>query len=280
MIAEHMEALRRILDKIVELCVQYAFEAVGAIVIMVAGVITARVVGGFVKRWLDRYHVDVTIVKFLVQMVTIAVYAIALVMALSKFGFNVAPLVAGLSVVGFGTSFALQGPLSNYAAGATLIFTKPFKVGDIIEVVNATGEVADIALARTVIRTVDGTTIVVPNKHIIGEVIQNFSRLKRVDFAIGISYQSSPERAIAVIHDVLTSEPRITQTPPTKVGIRSFGESSINLEAKASCRQADYWDVLYTVNQRIYARLTQAGIEIPFPQRDVHIRTAASTVAA
>ena len=272
MIAEQIETVRKILDKIIELMVAYSFETVGAILILAAGWLVARVAGGLIKRWLGHYAIDVTIAKFLVQTVKLLICALAAVMALAKFGFNIAPIVAGLSVVGFGTSFALQGPLSNYAAGATLIFTKPFKVGDIIEVVNVAGEVEDIALARTVIRTVDDTLIVVPNKHIIGEVIQNFSRWKHVDFAVGVAYDSDVERAVSLVHEVLGAEPRIRRDPAPKAGIKTFGDSSINLEARAWCRQGDYWDVLYTTNQRICDRFKAAGVAIPFPQRDVHIK--------
>lgn len=272
MIAEQIETVRRMLDKMLELLVTYSFEAVGAIAILAAGWIAARIVGSVVRRALECYHLDVTILKFLVQMVKLCIYAIAFIMALSKFGFNIAPIVAGLSVVGFGTSFALQGPLSNYAAGASLIFTKPFKVGDIIEVVNVTGEVEDMALARTIIRTVDGVVVMVPNKHIIGEVIQNYSRWKRVDLAVGISYEADVERAIQIVREVLQADARVRRDPAPKVGIAAFGDSSINLEARAWCGQAEYWDVLYTLNQRVFEQLQSAGISIPYPQRDVHIK--------
>ena len=273
MLAEQLEAVQKILNKFVELCVQYAFDAVGAIAILIAGWIVATIVTMMLKRWLSRYAIDVTVLKFVVQITKLGIYALAFIMAIAKFGFNIAPIVAGLSVVGFGTSFALQGPLSNYAAGATLIFTKPFKVGDIIEVTNVQGEVEDMSLARTMLRTVDDTVIVVPNKHIIGEVIHNYSKHRRLDFEVGIGYESDIKRAIGAVQEALRADARIVSDPAPKVGIKEFGESSINVAARAWCRQADYWDVLYTLNQRVVAAFAANKIAIPFPQRDIHIKT-------
>jgi len=117
-----------------------------------------------VKRMLVKRNADVTITKFLVDIIVIFMVSIAALLALENFGITIAPFIAGLSVIGFGTSFALQGPLSNYAAGATLVFTKPFKVGDIMEIGDCVGQVEDMTLARTIIKTLDGTRVIIPNK--------------------------------------------------------------------------------------------------------------------
>ena len=142
-------------------------------------------------------------------------------------------------VIGFGTSFALQGPLSNYAAGITLIFTKPFKVGDIIEVSSVMGEVMDMTLARTQVKTVDGTQIVIPNKHIVGEVIHNYSNFKKLDITVGVSYDSDMEQAINVVKNIVKAEPRIAQNPEPKIGISEFADSSINIYSRLWCKQKD-----------------------------------------
>ena len=148
-----------------------------------------------------------------------------------------------MSVVGFGASFALQGPLSNYAAGITLVFTKPFKVGEIIEVANVMGEVQDMTLARTLVKTVDGTLIVIPNKHIISEVIHNFSNYKRLDITVGVSYDSDTDKAIGLVKDVVTKEKRVAQSLPPKIGISEFADSSINIYSRLWCKQSDYYSV-------------------------------------
>jgi len=228
-------------------------------------------VAKFLSGFLARNQVDVVVSKFLVGAVKLVIMIFAVIVAMGKFGIEIAPLIAGISVVGFGTSFALQGPLSNYASGATLIFTKPFKVGDIIEVAGVAGEVLDMKLPRTELKTLDGEMIVIPNKHIIGEIIQNFSDYKRLDIKVGVSYSADVAKAISLIRDILEADARIAAQKEPKIGIEGFGDSSINLLARLWCKQDDYWDVMFDNHKKIFEAFNANGIVIPFPQRDVHM---------
>jgi small conductance mechanosensitive channel len=195
----------------------------------------------------------------------------ALLFALSNLGLQIAPLIAGLSVAGVGISLALQGPLSNYASGVTLIFTKPFKVGDIIEVKGYQGEVSDIALPRTELLGLDGSRIIIPNKHIIGEIIKNFNEYRKLEFNVGISYDANVDLAIEVIKKILKNHDLVPSNQPIKVGIKEFGDSSINLQAFVWVFQANYIEVKFAVNKAIIDEFRNNKITIPFPQRDVHI---------
>ena len=262
---------KKLLDLLMEFCVKYSFQALGGIIVLVLGLLLAKVVVKFLQKFLTKHNVDVTVSKFICGIVKMIVIALAALVALGKFGITMAPFIAGLSVIGFGTSFALQGPLSNYAAGITLIFTKPFKVGDIIEVTDVMGEVQDMTLARTELKTVDGTKIVIPNKHILGEVIHNYSDNKKLDITIGISYDSSVEKAIAVFTDIVSKDKRVAQSPKPKIGISEFADSSINIYARLWCKQSDFWDVKFDIHKQLNDQLKSAGVTIPFPQRDVHI---------
>ncbi len=268
---EHVGTAKRLIDIIIEAVVKYSFQVLGGIIVLVIGWIITKFISKFVHDFLTKHKVDVTVTKFLVGSVKLAVMAFAGLVALGKFGIEIAPFIAGLSVVGFGTSFALQGPLSNYAAGATLIFTKPFKVGDIIEVTGVVGEVEDMTLPRTILRTIDNTVIVVPNKHIIGEIIQNYSDLKRLDIKVGVDYKTDVKKAVEIVKNIITRESRIPQGKEQKVGISEFADSCINLYARVWCKQADYWDVLFSVNKAILEEFNNNRISIPFPQRDVHL---------
>jgi len=247
------------------------FNIIGGIIIIAVGWFVAQLSGRFVQFLLLRRKADVTITKFLVDILKFLVVAVSLLIALGNFGITIAPFIAGLGALGFGASFALQGPLSNYAAGATLIFTKPFKVGDILEVNGQLGQVEDMTLARTIVRTLDGTRIVIPNKKIIGEIIHNYSDYKRLDLRVGISYGSDIDKAISVIKGIVSSDKRVSAKPPPKIGIENFGDSSVNLYARLWCRQPDYWDVTFDINKAIYDQFKKNGVNIPFPQRDVHI---------
>lgn len=266
-----VDTLTNIINWIIEAMVKYSFQVLAGIVVLIIGWIIAGFFSKFVGEFLKKHKVDVTVAKFAMGAVKLVVMLFAIMAALSKFGIEIAPFIAGLSVIGFGTSFALQGPLSNYAAGITLIFTKPFKVGDIIEVVNVHGEVEDLTLARTLLRTVDGDTIVIPNKHIIGEIIHNYTDLKRVDITVGVSYSSDIDLAIKAIKGVVQEDTRVIADREAKIGIAEFADSSVNLSIRLWCKQADYYDVRFSINSKIFETLKKNRVEIPFPQRDVRI---------
>ncbi|MBN2453672.1 MAG: mechanosensitive ion channel [Candidatus Omnitrophica bacterium] len=246
---------------------------IGSVIILAVAWVIANFLCGGIRFLLLRHKADVTITKFLVDMLRAAVMCVAFLIALGNFGITIAPFIAGLGAVGFGASFALQGPLSNYAAGATLIFTKPFKVGDILEVGDQVGEVIDMTLARTILKTLDGTRIIIPNKKIIGEIMHNYSEFKKLDMKIGVAYSSDVEKALRIFKDVVARDKRITARPEPKIGISEFADSSINIYARLWCRQSDYWDVMFDINKAVLESFRHGGITIPFPQRDVHVIT-------
>ncbi|MEA3488771.1 MAG: mechanosensitive ion channel [Candidatus Omnitrophota bacterium] len=266
-----ISAARKLLDLLVEFCVKYSFQALGGIIVVILGWVAAKFIARFFEALFLKKNVDVTVIKFLVSIIKIIIVAFAMLIALGKFGITIAPFIAGISVIGFGASFAVQGPLSNYAAGTTLIFTKPFKVGDIVEVSDVTGEVTDMTLARTEMKTLDGTVIFIPNKQIIGEVIHNYSAFKKLDITVGISYESDVDKAIKIIKEIIASENRLTKQPEPKIGISEFADSSINIYARLWCKQNDYYDLLFSINRDILGEFNKNYIVIPFPQRDVHI---------
>lgn len=266
-----VSSVTKIVDWIMEACIKYSFQVLGGFILIGVGWIVGNFLSRITRDLLKKKSVDVTVTKFIAGFVKLLVMIFAAIAALSKFGIEIAPIIAGLSVVGFGTSFALQGPLSNYAAGIMLVFTKPFKVGDIIEVVNVHGEVEDMTLARTLLITVDGDRIVVPNKHIIGEIIHNFSALQRVDITVGVSYSTDIDFAIKVIKGVIDDDHRVVTTRGAKIGMSEFGDSSVNIFVRLWCKQQDYYDVKFAINKKIFEALRKNKIEIPFPQRDVRI---------
>jgi len=270
--SEELTAVKKLVDVAMEFSVKYSFQVLGGIVILFLGWFVSKLISKFLSRFLEKHKVDVTVSKFLVSITKMVIIAFAGLIALGKFGITIAPFIAGLSVIGFGATFALQGPLSNYAAGITLVFTKPFKVGDIIEISGAMGEVQDMTLARTLIQTVDGTMIIVPNKLIIGEIIHNYSTLKRMDITVGIDYDSDVDKAIGIVKDIVGKDDKISHDPIPKVGVSEFADSSINIYARIRVKQKDYWDVMFEVNKKINNEFKRAGITIPFPQRDVHIK--------
>ncbi|MBE9545463.1 MAG: mechanosensitive ion channel family protein, partial [Proteobacteria bacterium] len=166
---------------------------------------------------------------------------------------------------------AIQGPLSNYGAGLTIILTRPFVVGNTITVAGVSGVVEEVKLACTILTNEDGVKITIPNKHIVGEVLHNSRENKIVESVIGISYDSDPEKAVEQVRQILEKFEEVQQTPRPQVGIQEFADSSINIGYRYWVPTAKYFQVSYEVNSAVYKALQEAGINIPFPQRDVHI---------
>ena len=271
MAMQQVDTVKNLINVITEFLVKYSFQVLGGVIVLVLSWLVARFIGNWLTKFFAKKHIDVTVSKFVVGAVKLTILVFAGIVALGKFGIEIAPLIAGISVVGFGTSFALHGPLSNYAAGISLIFSKPFAVGQIIEVAGVMGEVIDIKIPKTELKTVDGTIISVPNKDIVGEIIHNYSTFKKIDITVGISYKMDPQKAINVINGIVEKDDRVTKDVRPKVGISEFADSSVNIYARLWCKQDIYWDVLFDINKKIFAEFAKAGIEIPFPQQDVHI---------
>jgi len=268
---EQIETVKKLIDVVVEFFVKYSFQVVGGLIVLALG----WWIGGFVARKINAFlvqkKVDVTVAKFVGSFSKLIVMIFAVTVAMGKFGIEITPLIAGLSVVGLGLSLALQGPLSNYAAGLTLIFTKPFKVGDIVELVGQVGEITEIKIPRTEMKTVDGTTVMIPNNKIVGEIIENFSNWKKIQLSIGVGYKSDIDQAIQIVKDQISKDERVSKEKGILVGIIGFGDSSVDLKAIFFCKQDDYWQVQFDLNKNIFDGFNAANIEIPFPQRDVHL---------
>jgi len=191
--------------------------------------------------------------------------------ALSKFGITIAPILAALAAGAFGASFAIQGPLSNYGAGLVIIVSRPFVVGDTITVVGVSGVVEAITLGATTLTNLDGVRITIPNKHIVGETLHNSKELHLVEGTVGISYRSNLEEGIGIIRSILDGFQEVLKTPAPLVGIKGFGDSSITIDYRYWVPTKKYFGLRNQVNLALFTRLAEARIEIPFPQREVHI---------
>jgi small conductance mechanosensitive channel len=259
------ERLIKIIDFVTENAVHYSFQIVGAAIILFVGWMLSRFFSKMAQKTLKEKKIDITIEKFVSQGVRWLVLAFAVLLALSSLGVQIAPLIAGLSVAGVGIGLALQGPLSNYASGVTLIFTKPFKVGDIIEAAGVQGEVKDISLPRTELLGLDGSIIIIPNKHIIGEVVKNYSEYRKLEINIGISYDNNVDLALEIIDKALRNNKLIPSNQPIKAGINTFGANGINLQVLVWVLPSNYWDAKFAVNKVIRDELLKNSFTIKQP---------------
>jgi small conductance mechanosensitive channel len=268
---EGLTAIQKFINTVIEFCVNYSFQVLGAIVILILGGMLANWVSKLLLRLFEKKNLDITLSKFLSGIARIFILVFAILIALGKFGITIAPFIAALGAMAFGASFAIQGPLSNYGAGLTIILTRPFVVGNTITVASVGGVVEEIKLACTILTNEDGVKITIPNKHIVGEILHNSRENKIVEAVIGIGYDSNPEKAVEQIHRVLEKFEDVQQKPMPQVGIQEFADSSINIGYRYWVPTVKYFQISYKVNSSVYKAFKEAGINIPFPQRDLHI---------
>jgi small conductance mechanosensitive channel len=266
-----IEMLENIYNMVAEFLVNYSFQVLGAIIILIIGWLAARWVSGFVVRFCDSKNVDVTLAKFIGSCIYILVLACFVIIALGKFGISVAPFVAALGALTLGAGLALQGVVSNYGAGFIIILTRPFVVGNTISVTGISGVVEEVKLGMTLMRTEDDEVIVVPNRHLIGEVLYNSFESKIVEDIIGIAYGSDTEMVIQALQNGLAALDCVASSPELQVGIDGFGDSSINIGLRYWVPAKGYFSHKYRANAMIYQLLRDMNVTIPFPQREVRV---------
>ncbi|MDG4475891.1 mechanosensitive ion channel family protein [Thiovibrio frasassiensis] len=268
---QQLEALHTIVTRGTAFLVDYSFQVVGAIIILIGGFLLGSWVSTAVSKLCEKREIDVTLGHFLSSLAKIVVIGFAVIIALSKFGITIAPFIAAIGAAAFGATYALQGPLSNYGAGLAIILGRTFLVGDTITVAGVFGVVETITLAHTTLRTEDGVRITVPNKHIVGEILHNSGEHRIVESSVGISYSADPARAIAVISQALAGFPQLQNGPAPQIGIEDFQDSSVAIGYRYWAPTQRYIETMHAVNLAVYQALGQAGITIPFPQRVVTI---------
>jgi small conductance mechanosensitive channel len=249
----------------------YGFQILGAIIILVVGALVAGWVGKITKRWLEKHNLEPPIRALIVRTVKLLVFALAVVLALDKFGVQIAPIIAALGVAGVGLGLAMQGMLGNLVAGLTIIFTKPYRVGEYIELLGVYGQVTDIELLSTKLIHGDRSVVTIPNRKIIGEILHNYGTVRQLGLNVGVAYGADLPRALSAVHDILQENPRVLKDPEAVVGISMLGESSINISVQPWVNVSDYGPAQLELYQTIVEQFRVRQIDIPFPQTDVRL---------
>jgi len=254
----------------------YGLKIIGAIVILIVGRIASSVGRGLVHRALTKAKVDAAVASFLGSGTYFLILTVSVLAALANFGIQTASFIAILGAAGFAVGFALQGSLSNFAAGVLLLLFRPFKIGDFINGAGEAGTVKEIALLSTTLATPDNVKITIPNGKLFGDVIKNYSGYdtRRVDLVVGISYGSDIQKAYDTIVSVLKAESRLLPEPEPQIAVSELADSSVNFVIRPWVNGADYWAVRFDLTRKIKEAFDQNGIEIPFPQHTVHMASA------
>jgi len=268
---EDLATLQNLFNVVMEFLVNYSFQVVGAIIILVVGIYVARWLSNLVVKVCRKRDLDVTLASFLGSLTKILVLVFVVIITMGQFGISIAPFIAAIGALAFGASFAIQGPLSNYGAGLAIILARPFIVGNTITVKGVSGVVEEISLAYTYLTTEDEERITIPNNKIVGEIIQNSFANRVVEATVSVAYHSDPQKAIDVIKEALAQFPQIAGEPAPQIGIEEFADSAINIGLRYWVPTKQYFETIYAVNLSVYHALAAAQITIPFPQRDVHV---------
>ena len=255
----------------VNLLLQYGLQAASALLILAAGLLLARWAGRYTDRSFTRLVIDPPVRLLLVRVTRGAVFLFTFLVVLQQFGVQIFPLIAGLGIAGVGIGLALQGVFLNLFAGLNIIFTKPFRVGEYVEVLGVHGEVQAIDLFSTRLLHLDRSIVVIPNRKIIGEILHNYGETRQLDLKVGVAYSTDLTRALSAVRQVVEANPRILKEPRPVVGVGFLADSAIDVSVKPWVRVSDYVPAQAELYQAIIERFRAEDIQIPSPQREVRM---------
>ncbi|MDE2606142.1 MAG: mechanosensitive ion channel family protein [Burkholderiales bacterium] len=266
-----LQSIDQVKASALDMAVRFGPKLLTAIVIFVVGYFVGGWVGGMLDRLLVRLKLEAPVRVLLVRMTRILVLALFAIVALQNLGIELLPLVAGLGVAGAGIALAMQGILGNVAAGLTIMFTRPFHVGDYISIAHEEGEVLDISLFSTTLGHTDLSKVVIPNRKIVGEILHNYGRIRRLAIQVGISYGADVDAALGLVADILRAHPRVLQDPAPAFGVTQLAESHVTVSVAPWVQVPDYEKVIAEVNKAILDVFRARGIGIAVPQREVRV---------
>lgn len=268
-----MEDLNMYTDKGIQFIIDYGPKVLGALLVLIIGLWLISWITKLVKKGFRRGKVDETLIPFLGSMVNWTLKALLLISVASMVGIATTSFIAVLGAAGLAIGLALQGTLGNFAGGVMILLFKPYKIGDLIEAQGFLGAVEEIQIFVTKLRSPQNELIIIPNGAISNGSIKNYTetQARRIDCTIGISYESDIKKAREILMGVMTSHPKVLKDPEPIVMVSNLGDSSVDLAVRPHVHPDDYWEVYFHVYEEGKIALDNAGITIPFPQRDVHL---------
>ena len=256
-----------------EMAIFYGPKLIGAIVVWIVGGWVIKAIGGGVEKALTKGKTDPSLMPFLMGLIGGLLRVLLVITVLGMLGIEMTSFIAILGAAGLAVGMALSGTLQNFAGGAMILIFKPFKVGDVIEAQGYTGSVAEIQIFNTIMKTPDNKTIIVPNGGLSTSSMVNYSTeaKRRVDWTIGIGYGDDVDKARAVIKRLCDDDSRILKDPEVFIAVSELGDSSVNFAVRAWVNAPDYWGVYFQLNEQVYKTFESEGLNIPYPQMDVHV---------
>jgi small conductance mechanosensitive channel len=268
---DQLAVLDQAKSTLLDLAIRFGPKLVVALLILTVGFFVGRWLGKLSERMLKKLGIDETVRQLLVRILRILVLGLFLIMALQNLGVELLPLIAGLGVAGAGVALAMQGVLGNVVAGLTIIFTRPFRIGEYISIVGEEGVVEEISLFSTVLSHPDRSRVVIPNRKIVGEILHNHGGIRQLDVMVGVAYSTDIKLALASIHEILAANGRVMPDPEPVIRVLTLSDSSVDIAVKPWVKVIDYNDAGGEINQAILETFRARGITIPFPQREIRL---------
>ena len=268
---DSLATIGHVKSTILDLVIRFGPKLLAAVLILAIGVVVSRWLGQWLARALERIELEPPVRLLLVRIVRGLTLFLVAVMALQNLGVELLPLIAGLGVAGAGIALAMQGVLGNIAAGLSIIFTKPFRVGEYISIAGEDGRVESITLFSTTLSHLDRSRIVIPNRKIAGEILHNYGSIRQLDITVGVAYDTDLSSALGAISAVLRDNPRVLEDPAPVIQTILLAESCVSIGVKPWVAVPDYLAATGEINQAILEAFRSRGIVIPFPQRQVRL---------
>jgi len=262
-----------LLEKIQVMGVEYGTKILGALIVLIIGFWVAKMIKKGITKVMEKRGVDATLISFTASLLYVVMKIFVIVAALEKLNIRTTSFIAILGAAGLAIGLALQGSLANFAAGVLMIIFKPIKLGDFVEAGGAVGSVEEIGIFTTVLKSPDNKKIIIPNAGVTGGNITNFNvnGTRRVDLVAGIGYSDDIDKAKKVLEDIIAADSRILKDPAPQIAMSEMADSSVNFVVRPWVKPDDYWGVFFDTTETIKKKFDEAGISIPFPQRDVHL---------
>lgn len=269
-----MEKIETLSVELYNLVMSYGPRLIGAIITLIVGLWVIKIIRKGVKRAFEKREIDASLRGFLYSLIGILLKILLVISVVGMVGVQMTSFIAILGAAGLAVGMALSGTLQNFAGGVMILIFKPFKAGDYIEAQGHSGIVSEIQIFNTILKTPDNKTVIIPNGGLSNSSLTNYSTepLRRVDFTFGIAYGDDVDKAREVLSGLIESESKILKEPAPFIAVSELADSSVNLVVRVWVESANYWDVNFGLKEKVYKTFEKEGLNIPFPQMDVHIQ--------
>ncbi|GEC71983.1 small conductance mechanosensitive channel [Flavobacterium flevense] len=271
---QQVTLVNKYIDKTIDFGFEYAPKLLGGIIVLVVGLWVTRIITKAVGNSLEKSKIDLSLIPFLKSVTNIVLKALVAVTVMGMIGIQMTSFVAILGAAGLAVGLALSGTLQNFAGGVIILILKPFRLGDFIEAQGFTGTVKEITIFSTMLNTPDKKLVIIPNGPLSTGALINYSAepTRRVDWTFGIAYGDDVENFKRAITTFIAEDSRILKDPAPFMGLSALADSSVNFTVRVWVDGPDYWDVFFDMNEKAYTKFADYGLNIPFPQIDMHFK--------